>query len=249
MIQEPPNSSSDQRAEAYQTLTQELASFKQMIEVFSCIFGLDIAEQAKNVREQLLGVSGYYSWETWGTEDGWTALDQGFSELEQNASKLMQQVDALDRSIGELDRIYTECILPQALVMLVGSLEVYLSTVFVSCLSSRSGLGDRAISETRSRYNFQNWGQTVEAYRVFLGIELGSEVVDSTKIHALLQRRHVIVHQRGTIDVRAIRSLKLLPSAVGERLRIKQSEVLESIDLVRCIARLIYDLSQPASGE
>lgn len=212
-----------------------------MIEAFSEILELDIAARAKSVKDQLQTVTDLYFYETWDASEVITsALDLVFSRLEYETSEFAQQVHELDRSINELSRIYKQFVLSQAVVILVSSLEVYLSAVFTSCLSGRLSLNDRAISGICSRYNFQNWGSSVDAFRTFLEMELCPQGIDSSHIIALQQKRHVLVHQMGIIDERAVRQLKLSPSLVGKHLEIRQSEVLEGIELVRAIGEHLY---------
>lgn len=163
-----------------------------------------------------------------------------FSKLEYDTSEFAERVSRLNEAIGELNQIYEQFVLPQVIVMLVGSLEMHLSAVFVSCLSSKFGLNDRAISRIRSRHNFQNWGDSVDAFRTFLAIELCPPEVDGSEIVALQQERHVIVHQMGIIDERAVRQLNLSPSLIGRRLEIKQSEVIEDIKIVHRIGEHLY---------
>jgi len=223
-------------ATANETLYQNIASLEQMVEIFSSVFELDIAAQAKDVICRLETIADTYFYETWDSSEIITSsLDLGFSELEHRARELDDSAKQLDGSINELKRIYEQSVLPQAVVMLVGSLEVYLSTVFVSCLSAKLDLSERAISSIRERYNFQNWGDSVDAFRTFLGIELCPQDVGGSKIVGLQQRRHVLVHRLGVIDERAARQLNS-PSLVGKRLKIKQSEVMEGIKVVRRLA-------------
>lgn len=232
---------SDHFSNSYETLRQNLASLEQMTVTFSKIFELDIATRAKRVKDQLQRVTDLYFYETWDTSEVITSsLDLSFSELEYETSEFAERVSRLNEAIGELNRIYEQFVLSQVIVMLVGLLEMHLSTVFVSCLSSKLDLNDRAISKIRSRYNFQNWGDSVDAFRTFLGIELCPQESDGSKIVALQQERHVIVHQMGVIDERAGRQLNLSPSLIGRRLEIKPPEVLEDIKLVHRIGEHLY---------
>jgi hypothetical protein len=231
---------SNQFTIAYETLAQELAALERMIQVFVQIFELDVPAQAKGVGDQVQALSAFYSWETMDESGGWPSLDQGFSELEQDAEDLLAQIHKLDQSVGELGQIYKELVLPQTIVILVSSLEVYLSTVFTLHLSSRLSLKDSAVSEIRRRYNFQNWGDVVKAYREFVDIELPPDGIEGSEIQALLQKRHVIVHQRGVIDRRAIDQLRLPSSSLGEHLTFEHTEVEKCINLVREIGEFLY---------
>jgi len=117
--------------------------------------------------------------------------------------------------MGELKAIYEQFVLAQLIVRLVSSLEVYLATVFTSCLSAKLELSERAVSEIASRYNFQNWGSSVEAFRTFLDIDLSSGDFDSSRIVSLQQKRHVQVHRMGVLDERAVRQLGMSPARIG----------------------------------
>jgi hypothetical protein len=197
---------------------------------------LDIAAQAKNVIGRLRAVADTYFHETWDTSGVLTSsMDLEFAELEYHAHELDESAKQLDESINELKQIYEQFVLSQAVVMLVSSLEVYLSTVFESCLSAKLDLGERAISNIRGGYNFQNWGDSVDAFRTFLGIELCPQDISGSKIVGLQHRRHVLVHRMGIIDERAARQLNS-PAMVGKRLKIDRFEVIEGIKIVRGLA-------------
>lgn len=235
---------SSQFTEAYQVLSRVLANLEQMLNVFSHIFELEVAGQAKDVRDQMLGISDFYFWETGDGSGGWHSLDEGFTELEQKMGAFSDDIEQLDQSIGELDQIHRRFVLPQILVMLVSSLEVFLSTMFELGLSSRSNLDSRAIGEIRRGQSFQNWGRAVKAYSTFLGMDPCPEGVENSEVQALIQKRHVIVHQMGIVDGRALQDLRLPSTAVGKRLGIDRSAVIESLDLVGKIGKHVFDLSR-----
>jgi hypothetical protein len=221
---------------AGESLRRNLASIEEMVETFSKVFELDVATQAKRVKDQLQKLEELYFHETWDTAEVITSsLDWSFAELDYETGEFSDRVHQLDESLSRLNQIYEQFVLPQAVVMLVSSLEVYLSTVFSCCLFDMLCLNDRAVSKISSRYNFQNWGDSVDAFRTFLGIELCPEGVNSSEVVGLQQRRHVLVHRTGMIDERAVHQLSLPLSSIGERLRIKYSDVMENIELVRRI--------------
>jgi hypothetical protein len=236
----------DHVAVANETLEQNLLSLEQMLLAFSRILGLEIASQAKQIKKSLQKATELYFYETWDVSEVITSsMDLVFSELEFETSVFSEQVDELDKSIQELARIYQQFVLAHALVMLVSSLEVYLSTVFRVCLSEKLNLNERAILQIVSQFNFQNWGSSVNAFRTFLEIELCPQEIDGSQIDALLTKRHVLVHRMGMVDERAIRQLNLPAIEIGERLRIKPSDVMEGIKLVSRIAEHLWsDISR-----
>jgi len=223
-------------ATANENLRRNMASIEKIVETFSRVFELDVATRAKQVRDLLQKLVDLYFQETWDTSEVITSsLDWSFAELDYETSEYSDRVHQLDESISQLNQIYEQFVLPQAVVMLVGSLEVYLSTVFASCLSDMLGLNDRAVSKISGRYNFQNWGDSVDAFRTFLDIELCPEGVNSSEVVGLQQIRHVLVHRLGVVDERAARQLNLPLSSVGKDLKVKYSEVIEYVELVRRI--------------
>jgi hypothetical protein len=237
----PTTSESDYLEIANETLRRNLASLEQMVDIFPRVFELDIATRARRVRDQLQRVTEIYFHETWDTSEVVTSsLDLSFSELEYETGEFSERVQQLDESINQLNQIYERFVLSQAIVMLVGSLEVYLSTVFACCLSGILNLNDRAISKISGRYNFQNWGDSVDAFRTFLEIELCPEGDNGHKIAALQQKRHVLVHRMGVIDERAACQLNLPARLIGKRLRIEHSEVIEGIELIRRIGSHLH---------
>jgi hypothetical protein len=141
--------------------------------------------------------------------------------------------------MGEFESIYKQFVLPQLVVMLVGSLEVYLTTVFRSYMAAKIDLKERAIADISNRYNFQNWGSSVDAFRTYLDMELCPSGLESGKVMALQQKRHVVVHRLGILDERAVKQLALDPSFIGKRLVVQASEVREGIELVRQIGEHI----------
>ena len=221
---------------ANKALDRDLGSLQRILEIFPKILELDLVSRATRVKNQLQRVSELYFEETWDTSEVITSsLDLTFSQLEYETGEFSERVKDLAESFDRLRHAYEEFVVSQGLIMLVSMLEVYLSTVFTSCLEERFGFGDRGISRIESRCNFQNWGDSVDAYRSFLGMELCPPGVSNSDVVALQQKRHVLVHQLGQIDLRAVRQLGLSPSMAGERLRIERSEVTEGINLVRNI--------------
>ena len=219
---------------ASKTLNHELDALERMVQVFAGILGMDIAARAKLVQAQLIKTAELYYEETWDSAEALTAsLDLTFSALDLETNEFVKSVTLLDESISKLHRIHDQFVLPQLIVLLVGSLEVYLSMLFESLLSERLGVQQRAISKIASRYNFQNWGSSVDAFQTFLELELCPEDVDSSAIIALQQDRHVLVHRMGIVDERAARQLKLDASFIGKRLVVRRSTVLEGVRLAR----------------
>jgi len=221
---------------ASESLRRNLAAIEEMVETFSKVFELDVATQAKRVKDQLQKLEELCFHETWDTAEVITSsLDWSFAELNYEASEFSDRVQQLDDSLSRLNQIYEQFVLPQAVVMLVGSLEVYLSTVFSCCLFDMLRLNHRAVSKISNRYNFQNWGDSVDAFRTFLGIELCPEGINNSEVVGLQQRRHVFVHRTGIIDERAAHQLSLPLSSIGERLTVGYCEVMGNIELVRRI--------------
>lgn len=229
-----------QVALAKQTLLEDLVSLEEMIQAFSEIFELGIVDQAKQIRSQLDKVTEVYFQETWDSSEAITAsLDLTFSELEFETSRFSRRVDQLDESLGKLAGIYAHFVLSQALVMLVSSLEVYLTRVFRSCLSDKRGLNERAIRTIMERYNFQNWGSSVDAFQTFFEVDLVPEGVNGATIERILQKRHVFVHQMGTIDEKAARKMGLHETEIGKHLKVSSAEILEGVQVVREISKCL----------
>jgi hypothetical protein len=214
-----------------------------LVDVFSEIFELEIAARAKSVQAQLIKTTEIYFDETWDSSEALTAsLDLAFSALDYETSEFVKRVSHLDQAIGQLEDLYQQFVLGQVVVMLVGSLEIFLSAVFKSCLEQKLDLNQRAISSIMSRYNFQNWGSSTDAFRTFFEIELCPEGVDSSTISTLQQKRHVLVHRLGELDKRAVSQLGLQPSSAGRRLTIELAEVVQGIELVRAIGEHLCQL-------
>jgi hypothetical protein len=70
-------------------------------------------------------------------------------------------------------------------------------------------------------------------------MELCPSGLESGKVMALQQKRHVVVHRLGILDERAVKQLALDPSFIGKRLVVQASEVREGIELVRQIGEHI----------
>lgn len=232
-------------AMAHDALCRDLDSLEQIVDAFSRILELDVVAQARRVERQLVKATEIYFDETWDSAESLTSsLDSTFSELDYETSELGKAVVQLDQNMDELKAIYEQFVLAQLIVMLVSSLEVYLAAVFTSCLSAKLELSGRAVSDIASRYNFQNWGSSVEAFRIFLDFELCSGGFESSRIVSLQQKRHVLVHRMGVLDERAVRQLGISPHRIGERLRIGPSEIKESIELVRSIGEYVHHAGQ-----
>lgn len=227
---------------ALSTLNRNLGFLERMLGSFADIFSLDVLERAGDVGKQVEAVIDLYFNETYDSSEVITSgLDLEFSKLEFDSAEFSKRVDQLGQSLSSLSSIYEEFVLCQAIVMLVSSLELYLSTMFSVGLHERYPLGERAIVEIVSRYNFQNWGNAVEAYRNFLGIELCSRNEDGVCVTLLQQKRHLLVHQLGIIDQRGARSLGLSVAAIGQPLRVKEADVRDAIALVHRIALCLQE--------
>lgn len=232
---------------ANETVRRDLAFLTQITEAFSTVFELDIPGQAERVAAQLEKVTDIYFHETVDSSEVLTsALDWTFSELEYETDQFTQRARRLADSVDELRQIHEEFVLSQALVMLVSSLEIYLESVFRTCLSLRLDLDRSAASQIMRLYNFQNWGDAVNAYRSFLDVELCPDTIGGGEIHAMLQRRHVLVHRMGLIDERAIRQLQLPESSLGTQLKVTSADVAQGVQLVR---QIVEHVSQALNGD
>lgn len=234
--------------DAEETIRRDLAFLKQITDVFSMVFGLNIPEQAAHVATQMEKVSNLYFRETVDSSDFITSLDWIFSELEYEADEFAVRARRLNDSFKQLHHIYQQFVLSQALVMLVSSLEVYLGTVFRISLAHRLGLDAGAVSQIARGYNFQNWGSATQAFRTFLQVELCPDGVEGAEVNALLQRRHVLIHRLGIIDERALRQLRLPSSSLGTRLRVSPSEINKGIILVGRIVKHVSEALERGGG-
>ena len=165
----------------------------------------------------------------WISEESLTsAFDLDFSELEYKNRTFSQSAKMLNELIKGLETIYRQFILGQSIVIIVSSLEAFLSGIFSHCLMQKFPTKFTAqLDEITGRYNFQNWGNTIVGYRTFLNIDLGEGGNFSSRITMLQQKRHVLIHQAGVIDRRAVKQLNLRNEVVGKNINITEQEVRE----------------------
>ena len=228
---------------------QSLNYIEQILNSFKEIFELEISEQALDISKKLNEVIELYYYDTVDSDESLTAaFDLDFSELEYKNRTFSQSAKKLNESIKGLKNIYKQFILGQSTVIIVSSLEAFLSGIFSYCLMQKFQQNSRAVDEITGRYNFQNWGNSVVGFRTFLNIDLGEGGNFSSKITILQQKRHVLIHQSGVIDKRAAKNLNLTNEVVGKSLNITEQEVRESIKTVREFSTFLQSATHNAFG-
>lgn len=236
-----PNDISNDFKILLDALYQSLEFVERTVTSFRDIFALDIRGRAKGVDKKLKSVVDLYFYGTVDAEDDLiSAFDKEFSELEYLSRDFSSSLNKLTDSLNKLSDIYDQSILEYTIVIMVSSLEVFLSNTFTLCLKAKFQQNDRAVSEIRSRYNFQNWGSSVEAYQTFLGVDFSTLKEFSSAITILQQKRHIIIHQSGVVDVKAAKYLNLPASAIGTRINIAEVDVSAGVGVVRNIAKYLY---------
>jgi hypothetical protein len=228
---------------------QSLDYIEQIINSFNDIFKLEIREQALDISKKLNDVIELYYYDTVDSEESLTsAFDLDFSELEYKNRTFSQSAKMLNESIKGLETIYRQFILGQSIVIIVSSLEAFLSGIFSHCLMQNFQQNSLAVNEITGRYNFQNWGNTVVGYRTFLNIDLGEGGNFSSRITMLQQKRHVLIHQAGVIDKRAVKQLNLPNEVVGKNINITEQEVREGIKTAREFSVFLQSATQNIVG-
>jgi hypothetical protein len=224
------------------TFNQSLDYIEQITKSFKEIFELEIREQASDISKKLNSVIELYYYDTVNSDESLTsAFDLDFSELDHMNRSFSQKAKNLKNSIMDLESIYKQFILSQSIVIIVSSLEVFLSGVFSYCLMKKFQQNSRAVDKITDRYNFQNWGNTVDGYQTFLNIDLGKDESFKSKIIKLQQNRHVLVRQSGIIDKRVIKTLNLPEKAIGKKLNFTEKEIKDYIETARKFSIYLQD--------
>ena len=113
--------------------------------------------------------------------------------------------------------------------------------MFVLCLKTKFQQNDRAVFEIRSRYNFQNWGSTVEAYQTFISIDFATLKGIGSAITILQQKRHILIHQSGIIDAKAAKYLNLPARVIGTHLMVTEEDVRDGVRIIKNISNHLYN--------
>jgi hypothetical protein len=232
--------------EAFEVYQNDLNALEQMITAFHNILILDIGNAANRINAKLKKVSEFYFEETWDSSEVITsALDLVFSELEAEQDDFQDEVDKLNSSLKLMQRNYKEFILPQGIVLLVSSLELFLATIFKNLLRAKlRGVNEYAVNNICRGVNFQNWGSTIDAYRTFLDIDFNKSSINRRMIVEIQQERHIIVHRRGLLDEKSLKLLGVSKKQVGRRLKFSEDSIYKAISLFSESGKVIHEIAE-----
>lgn len=232
----------------FHALEKDLASIEEMVDFMPRVQRLDLQRKAESVAKTTKEIVQIYFEESHAVyansdddirETTTTQFDGLYADADDEIATLQHALSGLRGAMNDLQTIYSSFMLPQAIVMLVSSLEAFLSTTFDICVEERlqkAGLHTSGAKKVIvEQYNFQNWGTSVKAYREILGIELAPATLDSGLIEQIQQIRHILVHRAGIVDERAVRHLRLEEAQLGRRLVVTGELVTKGIAGVRLV--------------